>query len=285
MIVHVDDFALARSQLLHNYAHKLFWNINREMFNRLHQLAINTFGDNLRLTDHQFIAFAAHHFDQDWKLQLATTHHDESVGRAGIFHAQWDIGEQFLLQAFAKMTRSNKSAFAPGEWRHIHRELHGYCRLIDGDRRQRRWILRVGYGLADGDALDSGHSNNIAKFSFGDVRPLQAGKWKQLSDFSFLQRAIKFRDAYFFAIVHGPVEHTRDGKTSEVVAVVEIGDQDLQRTRSLSRRRRDGIHDGFKQRLQIFRPPALLRGSGPGFGIGIQNGKIELVLFGVEINE
>ena len=44
-----------------------------------------------------------------------------------------------------------------------------------------------------------------------------------------MQRAIQLGDADFFAGVHGAVEHARDGEAAQIVAVVEIGHQNLQR--------------------------------------------------------
>ena len=88
MIVHVGDFALARAELLHDDADEFFWHIDREMLHRFHQLAIDALGDDLRLADHEFVTFAAHHLDEDGKLQFAAAQHFERIGCAGIFHAQ-----------------------------------------------------------------------------------------------------------------------------------------------------------------------------------------------------
>src|SRR4029077_11679771 len=52
VVVHVDDFALACSELLHDYAYKFVRNIYSEVLDRLHQFSIDAFGYNLRLADH-----------------------------------------------------------------------------------------------------------------------------------------------------------------------------------------------------------------------------------------
>jgi len=77
---------------------ELFRNVNRQVLDRLHQLAINTAGDDLRLPDHQLIAFAAHHFNKDRKLQLAAAKDLEGIRAAGIFHPQRHVREQFLFE-------------------------------------------------------------------------------------------------------------------------------------------------------------------------------------------
>src|ERR1700685_4351442 len=88
VVVHVDDLALARSQLLHHHAHKCFGNIHREMLYRFHQLAIDVLGDNLRLAHHELVALATHHFNGDRKLKFAAPEYFERVGRAHLLHAQ-----------------------------------------------------------------------------------------------------------------------------------------------------------------------------------------------------
>ena len=54
---------------------------------------------------------------------------------------------------------------------------------------------------------------------------------------------------------------------------------------SIACRLRNGIHDGFKQRLQIFRSRRWARGGGPCFGVCVQDWEIKLLFFGIQINE
>ncbi len=71
----------------------------------------------------------------------------------------------------------------------------------------------------------------------------------------------------------------------EVVAVVEIGHQNLQRARGIAFRCRNGLDDGFEQRLQIFATALDVRGRGAGLGVRVEDREIELLFFGVEIDE
>ena len=77
-------------------------------------------------------------------------------------------------------------------------------------------------------------------------------KREQLGDLGLVQRAVALGDVHFFAVVQGSVEHARNRQAAEIVGVVEIGDQDLQRAVRVAAGRRDGGDDGFKQRLQVF---------------------------------
>src|SRR5499427_6218315 len=71
VIVHVGDFAFAGAQLLHDYTHEFFGNVDGEVLDRFHQLAgfVVALGDDLGLADHEFVALAAHHLYEDAELK------------------------------------------------------------------------------------------------------------------------------------------------------------------------------------------------------------------------
>ena len=82
VIVHVGDFALARPQLLHHNSDEFFRNVDGQVLHGFHELAVDALGDNLRLADHQLETFAAHHFNEDRKLQFAAAQHLEGIRAA-----------------------------------------------------------------------------------------------------------------------------------------------------------------------------------------------------------
>ena len=67
----------------------------------------------------------------------------------------------------------------------------------------------------------------------------------------FCMRAVALGDGDFFAGAQRAVEDARDGQAAEIVAVVEIGDQHLQRPVGIARGLGNGRDDGFKQRPQV----------------------------------
>ena len=116
---------------------------------------------------------------------------------------------------------------------------------------KRRGIFGVGDGLADGDAFDAGDGDDVAQRGFRDVGSLEAGEGKQLGDLGLVQRSVQLGDGDVFASVHASVEHARDGQAPEIVAVVEIRHQNLQRAGGIALRRRNGVDDRLEQRPQI----------------------------------
>ena len=117
----------------------------------------------------------------------------------------------------------------PANGRSVHREQHGDGGLVDRDVGQWTRVFGFGNGLADGDAFDAGDGDDVAQFRFRDVGSLQAGERKQLRDLGFMQRAVELGDGDFLAGMHFSVEDARDGEASQIVAVVEVRHEDLQR--------------------------------------------------------
>ena len=70
-----------------------------------------------------------------------------------------------------------------------------------------------------------------------------------------------------------------------VLAVIEVGDQQLQRAVWVAGRRRNGAQDGFKQRLKVFRRAIQRFARDPKLRDAVNNGKFELLLFGVKIDK
>jgi hypothetical protein len=73
--------------------------------------------DDLRLGNGHLVAFAAHRFDEDRKMQFAAAAHFERVGAVGIGDAQRDVRLEFAHQAFANLARREVLALAPRERR------------------------------------------------------------------------------------------------------------------------------------------------------------------------
>ena len=146
------------------------------MLDRLHARAVDHLGDDLRAAGHELVALAAHHLDQNGELQLAAAEHLEGVGRAGLFHADGDVGEQLFFEALAQIAAGDVCAFAAGEGRVVDAELDGDGGLVDDDERQRRGVLNAGDGLADGDAFNAGDGDDIAERGFGGLGALEAAR-------------------------------------------------------------------------------------------------------------
>src|ERR1019366_2897617 len=258
-------FAFARADMLHDHADEFLGDIDSEVFDRLHQFAADVLGDDLGLADHQFITFTAHHLDQDGKLQLAAAQNLERIHAPGFFHAQRDVGEQLFVEALTQVARGDVGAFASAKRRRVDGKEHRNRRLVDDNGREGRGIFRIGNGLANGDAFDAGDRDDVAQRSFRDVGALGV--------------------RHVCAGLHGSIKNAGEGEAAEIVAVVEIRDQDLQRAVGVSLRRGNGVDDRLKQQTQVLARRSLMNGGCARLGIGVENGKVELFFFGVEIDK
>ena len=144
----------------------------------------------------------------------------------------------------------------------------------------------IGDGLADGDAGDAGDGDDVADRGLGDVGALEAVEGEELGDLGLLQRAVALGDVDLVAGLERAVEDAGDAEAAEVVGVVEIGDQDLERAVWRRRWRRDGAVT-MVSKSGCRSVPGVSRDSDGGavLGVGVEDREVELVFVGVEVDE
>src|SRR2546428_354927 len=85
--------------------------------------------------------------------------------------------------------------------------------------------------------------------------------------------------------MHRSVEYTRDRKPTKVIAVIEVRYQDLQWSGYIASGSRNGPDDGLERALHFFPPAFYAWRGGPSFGVGVQNRKVEVLFFVIDIDE
>src|SRR4029077_252969 len=289
MVDHLGEFATASPQRFHDDSDETFGTINDQHFERLESAAVFAVHHNLGLADHHFVALAAHGFDEDGQLQFAAAEDAKSFGRIGILDANRDIGEQLFLQAVAEVAGSDPLAVTPGKRGTIDRKDHRQRGFVDQQRLEGSGIFGVGQSFADLNALDAGNGDDVTGGNgFGFVT-LEAAKGEELGDARGLKRAIELDDADLIAAAQGALEDASDGDSAEVIAVIEIGDLNLQSFVRIARGRRNGVQNGLEEKSEVagvittgFCPLAM---GDAGLGIGVDDREIELVFGGVEVDK
>src|SRR5690348_3273798 len=147
----------------------------------------------------------------------------------------------------------------------------------------------MGESLADLNALHAGNGHDVScgnRFGFVALEPAEG---KELGDARGLQRAIEFDNAHFVAAVQSTLKDARNSDAAEVIAVIEVGDLNLQGFSRITGGWRNGVQNGLEEKCKIagaiaaqFVPPVV---RDAGFGIGVEHGKIELVFGGIEVDE
>jgi hypothetical protein len=228
---------------------------------------------------------AAHHLDQNRELQLAAADDFDLLRRVGRLETDRHVAQQLLVESILQLARGDVLAVAAGHRRGIDAEDHRHGRLVDRNRRDRDLVLHVGDRLADRDVLDAGEADDVARRGLLNIHTPQAVKCIQLGDLGVLHSGIELHDRHRIADLHAAVENPADRNPAEVVARVEVGDEQLQRRVRISARRRDVLDDRVEQRTQILAVPLLIVRRGPNPGVRVQHREIELVFVGVEIDE
>src|SRR5229473_1695830 len=285
VVAHLEHFAAAAADGFQDDADETFRDVDHQALEGLELAAVFGAHDDFGLADHQLEAFAAHGFDQNRELQLAAAEHAEGFGRVGVFDADGDVGEQLFLQAVAKVARSNVVAFLAGKRAAVDGENHGQRGLVDQERFERLRGGEVGDAFADLDAFDAGDGHEVAgENAFGFVA-FESAKGVELGDARGFELAVELADADVGAALDGAVEDAADGDTAEEIAVIEIHHLDLQDALGIAGRRGDGFDDGLEERKKIFGIVADFAMRDAVAGVGVDDGEIELVFGGVEIDE
>src|SRR5262249_57215356 len=104
-------------------------------------------------------------------------------------------------------------------------------------------------------------------------------------DFDFVLCAVYARDGNELSLPNSPITDTADSQTTQIVAIVDVGDEQLQILFGIELRRRNVVEDRGKERPQVrgFVFKASL--GQPRSGIGIDDRKINLILAGIQVDE
>jgi hypothetical protein len=253
--------------------------------------AVDFLGDDARPRHGKLEAFAPHVLEQDRQVQLAAARHQERVGVAGLLDAQRHVGQELAHQAVAQVPRRHVLAFAAGERRRVHLEVHRQRRLVHRDRRQRVRRVDGRQRRADRQVVDAGDEDDVAGAGLVDRHPLHSGEHEHLADFrldgscAVGQRAVQHRD--LLPGPERPAADAADAQPSDIVRIVECAYLELQRRGDVTHRYRHAREDRLEQRphrravggnaglriLDVERRPAVQRRR-------VDDRKVELLIVG-----
>ena len=162
-----------------------FFHVSGDQFDRLVFHAIDVLENHAWFAHGQLIAFAAHVFQQDGQVQLATTSDFKNAVFFGFAHAQSHIRLQFFLQTIPDLATGYILAFAAREWRGVDAEVHRQRRLINFEHRQRCWVRWVSQRHADADVLNAVDQNDVAWARFSRLHAIQALEFQDLIHAAF----------------------------------------------------------------------------------------------------
>src|SRR2546423_4961153 len=99
----IDHVRCPIAQLGAERPHVAVPRVDDEMLDGLAHLAVDLSRNDLRARDLKLVALTAERFDQDSKMQLPATRHEEHVGGSALFHPEGDIRLQLAEKARANL--------------------------------------------------------------------------------------------------------------------------------------------------------------------------------------
>ena len=228
-VFHMDKGSLAAGGNLYCLAHELLRNIYGKVLYRLAPLAVDGFVQNLRLSDLQFEAFAAHSLDEHRKMQHSSSIYYKGIGIRTRFHPERKILLKFLLQTLLKVAGGDELALTAEERRVVDAEKHAHSRLVHCNRRQRFRVLEVCDGVSDFKSVYAHDSTDVSALHAFNLGFAQAGKTHQILDFLLLDDVVSLAKAD----VHSGLEFSPGdpsyGNTAHVRGIFEGRDEQLWR--------------------------------------------------------
>src|SRR4029077_4581600 len=126
------------------------------------------------------------------------------------------------------LTGGDVLTLTAGHRRCVDAKDHRHGRLVNRHGRGGDLLLDVGNRLADGDVLNPRQTDDVAGGRVGDVHALQSVEGVQLGDLGRQDGAVQLAHRHGVADLHAAVEDAADGDASQVVARIEVRDEQLQ---------------------------------------------------------
>ena len=283
--MHVYQLRLTGSQVFHHNAHKILGHVDGQRLHRFHSVPVLILAqDDLRLAHLQFIAFPAHGFNQNGKMQLAPALHDKGIRVFRFFHPHSHVSLYFFHQTVPQVTAGHVLALFACKGTVVYQEFHGQGRLVDLDAFQRFRLFRIRNGIADLHIAQTDQRHDIAGLYLRGFHPFQAlvsVKAADLFDSSFL--LVQQRD--LLPVFNRSPHHAAYHDAPYIGVIVQGVGQHLQRPVRIHIRRGNGIQNHLEQRFQVITFVVHGQFCNTGTGRGVYNRELQLFIIGFQLDE
>ena len=217
-------------------------------------------------------------------MQLTTSRYLEHIGGIRLLDVHGDIRLDLLEQAITQMARRDKLPLTACERTRIDTEGHGERRFINIDRRQCLRILRVRHRIADAHIAEPRQSDDLTHPRFVDFDALEPLIHIDLADLC-LRLMIAADHNNILIGAHRTTNHAPNGNATNIVIRFERRHHHLQRPLCIALRRRNLLHDGLHQRLEIIVRILHVKLGDTITRCRIDHGKIELVIIRIQLHK
>jgi small GTP-binding protein len=196
-----------------------------------------------------------------------------------------ELALAILVEALQHLAGGELVALLARERRRVDAERHREAGLVDGDRRERDGVVRVGQRLADGHLGETGDGADLTRAGFGRVDAVERLGDVELGDLDLLDRAVELAPRDGLALRDRPVLHAAQREAAEVRRRVEVRDERLERVALFVGGRRNVVEQQLEQRLEVAALRVLVERRPTGARVRVDDRELDLGLVRVEVEE
>ena len=171
-----------------------------------------------------------------------------------------------------------------GEWTVVDGELHLHGGRVDLDEGECLHVWCRGEGVADVDIVEAGEADDVSGDGFLNVVGREAGEGLHLGDFDAVLGAVFAKCVDGLALFDLSGEDAADRHAADVVVPVDVGDEHAE-VAVFDDGGRDALDDGFEEVVHVLAWAIDLAVGEAVFGGGVEEGGVELIFVGIEVEE
>jgi hypothetical protein len=170
-----------------------------------------------------------------------------SLGRTRKGHVALELAHQPVAQLPARQ----RCAVLAGEGRIVDTEHHVERRLVHRQRRQGDGLLRVGDGVADVHLVQPNHGADVAGGQLRHLAAAEAVELQHLHHRVVDALAVALEQGHALALADLAGHDAADADAADVLAVVDVADQHLERGVGVALGAGDVLEDLVGERPQV----------------------------------
>ena len=286
LVIHVHNLGLASGEALEDVSEIIGRNIDIDGLDRLEKLAtIIPLIDDLGAGDEQLEALAAHLLNDDGDLHFSAGLDLEVTGQLRLLYLDGDIGTGLADEALLDLAGGDKFPLLADERAVVDADLHRDRRRIDVHEGE--WLAGVVIGdrLPDVDFLEAADADDVTGTCFLKFDFLKALVAEDRGHRLLLLGAVLVDDNNLLTHLDLAADDATEGDTTQVVAVVEIGNEHLEVIHVGLFRGGDVLRDRLVEGLHRGALLVDLVLGKAGLGARVDDGEIELLVRGMKLQE
>ena len=276
---HVFHDAAGGAHNLDSLARVIVGNVERCLLDGLKLVAVLVgLVHDLRTTNLELEALAAHRFHKNRQVQNATTSDANAALVFRLVNAHGNVGFLFAHEALFKLAGANDVTLTTHDGARGSFEHNGHGRLFDSDGLHFDRVLAIGNHISDVGSLNADNSNDVARMSLGDLNLAKVLKGVHLANLGIVRLALGGNHEHKVFLVNGAAMQATNADAAFVAAVVDGAHLHRNRAIGVNVGRRNFFQNGIEQRNHVHVAVVVFVASVAIHGRSVNNREIELLV-------